>query len=137
MVRNPIELADRYIAVWNEPSPEARRAAVSELWTEDGVHILEPPEEVAKVAGRPGIGLTAVFQARGHEELVARITSAHEEFVASGQMTFRLGGDVTRPHDMVRFRWEGVSDGEVVGGGSDVLLLDVDGRIRADYQFAV
>jgi hypothetical protein len=134
-LRNPIELATRYMMVWNEPSPAARRATVRELWTEDGVHILQPPEEAVKIASRPGIGLTATFQARGHEELTARVESAHEEFVATGQMVFRLRDDVVQLHDMVRFSWEAVSDGEVVGGGSDVLLLDGDGRIRADYQF--
>jgi 2-hydroxychromene-2-carboxylate isomerase len=134
-LRNPIELVTRYMKVWNEPSPEVRRAAVRELWTEDGVHILQPPEEAVKIASRPGIGLTATFQARGHEELTARVDSAHNEFVATGQMVFRLGGDVVQLHDMVRFGWEAVSDGEVVAGGSNVLLLDADGRIRVDYQF--
>lgn len=134
-MRNPIELATRYMTVWNEPSPEARRATVRELWTEDGVHILQPPEEAVKIASRPGIGLTATFQARGHEELTARVESAYEEFVATGRMTFRLRGDVVQLHDVIRFSWEAVSAGEVVGGGSDVLLVDADGRIRADYQF--
>jgi len=134
-MRSPIELVDRYIAVWNEPSPQARAATVRELWTEDGVHILEPPEEAAKIAARPGIGLTATFQARGHEELTARVESAYAEFVATGQMTFRRRDDVVRLHDMVRFSWEAVNGDQVVGGGSDVLLLDADGRIRADYQF--
>jgi hypothetical protein len=136
-MRNPIELADRYMAVWNEPSPEARRAAVRELWTEDGVYLLQPPEEAVKIAERPGIGLSAIFQARGHDELTARVTSAYEEFVAVQQMTFRRSGNVTRLHDMVRFSWEAVSGGEVVGSGDGVLLLDADGRIRVDYQFPV
>ena len=28
-----------------------------------------------------------------------------------------------------------VADGEIAGGGLDFLMLDADGRIRADYQF--
>lgn len=134
-LRNPVELVNRYITVWNEPSPEARRATVRALWADDCVHILQPPEEAVKIASRPGIGLTATFQARGHEELTARVESAYEEFVAAGRMTFRHRGDVTRLHDMVRFSWEAVRDGTVVSGGANVLLLDADGRIRADYQF--
>jgi hypothetical protein len=80
----PIELADRYVAVWNEPSREARRAAVRDLWAEDGVH----------------------------------------------------RGEVTRVHDAVRLSWEAVlaDSGEVAGWGTDFLLLNADGRIRADYQ---
>jgi hypothetical protein len=136
-LRNPLELVDRYIAVWNEPSAAVRQDAVRALWAEDGVHILQPPEEVVKIAGRPGVGLTATFQARGHDELVMRVDSAYEEFVATGQMTFRRRDDVVQLHDMVRFSWEAVSGDEVVGGGSDVLLLDAAGRIRADYQFVV
>jgi len=134
-LRNPIELADRYVAVWNESSPEARRATVSELWAEDGVHVLQPPEEVVDSASRPGIGVTAVFLARGHDELVARVESAYTEFVASGQMIFRRRGEVARVHDVVRFSWEAVSGGEVVGWGTDFVILWADGRIRADYQF--
>jgi hypothetical protein len=136
-LRNPIELADRYVAVWNEALPEVRRAAVRDLWAEDGVHVLQPPDEIAKIAARPGIGVTAVLQARGHAELTARVDSAHTEFVASGQMSFRRRGEVSHVHDVVRFSWEAVSsvDGSISGWGTDFLVLDVDGRIRADYQF--
>ena len=135
-MRNPTELADRYVSMWNEPSPEKRRAAVREVWAEDGVHILQPPDEAAKIAARPGIGVTAVFQARGHEELTARVDSAYTEFVGSGQMTFRRRGEVVRVHDAVRFGWEAVlADGEVVGAGMHFLLLNADGRIRVDYLF--
>lgn len=130
---NPIELADRYVAVWNEPSPQARRAAVGELWTEDGVHLLQPPADAVKAA--ENLDLTAVFQARGHDELTARVDRAYEEFVAPGTMVFRRRGDVARVHDVVRLSWDAVSGGEVVGGGTDFLVLDADGRIRADYQF--
>lgn len=42
-----------------------------------------------------------------------------------------------RLRDVVLFGWEMVTtpDGEPVGGGTEVLLLDDDGRIVADYQF--
>ena len=131
---NTIELADRYVAVWNEPSVEDRRVAVGELWAEDGVHLLQPPDEVVQAAD--GLGLTAVFQARGHDALAARIGRAYEEFVATGQMTFRRRGDVQRVQDAVRLGWEAVSGGgDVVGRGTDFLVLGADGRIRFDYQF--
>jgi hypothetical protein len=133
IVRNPIELADRYVAVWNEASPEVRRATVGALWAEDGVHSLQPPEEVVR-AGE-NLDVTAVFQARGHDELTARVGRAYEEFVASGAMVFRRRGDVARVHDVVKFGWEGVADGQVVASGTDFLVLGADGRIRADYQF--
>lgn len=133
IVNHPIELADRYVAVWNEPSAQARRAAVGELWAEDGVHVLQPPEEAVQAAEK--LSITPVFQARGHTELAARVDRAYEEFVAPGTMTFRRRGDVARVHDVVRLSWEAVAGGEVVGWGTDFLILDADGRIRADYQF--
>ncbi|TDV52202.1 hypothetical protein [Actinophytocola oryzae] len=130
---DPIELADRYVAVWNEPSSEVRRATVGALWADDGMHFLQPPDEAAKAAER--LSLVAVFQARGHDQLTARVERAYDEFVAPGTMTFRRHGDVARVHDVVRLGWEAVSGDAVVGWGTDVLLLDADGRIRADYQF--
>ena len=30
------ELADRYVALWNEPDPDQRRRMIAGLWTEDG-----------------------------------------------------------------------------------------------------
>ena len=33
--------ADRYVAVWNEPDPEERRARIAAMWIEDGVHPTE------------------------------------------------------------------------------------------------
>ncbi|WP_328780782.1 hypothetical protein OHT68_18030 [Streptomyces canus] len=42
-----------------------------------------------------------------------------------------------RGHGVVRIGWEAVSaeTGDVVGGGSDMLVLDDDGRIKTDYMF--
>ena len=43
----PTELAERYVALWNEPDPERRRATVRAIWSEDGGQILAPPQESA------------------------------------------------------------------------------------------
>jgi hypothetical protein len=133
---SPIELADRYVGLWNEPDPIRRRATVAELWTEDGVHVLQPPREMREAAAAPGIGLTARLEARGHAALEARATSAHEEFIAPGTYTFRRRDNVERLGDVVKFNWEMVSGGgEVAGVGLEFLVLAGDGRIRCDYQF--
>jgi len=71
-VTHALDLA--YVALWIEPDAEWRQRAVSELWTEDAVHILQPPQEVLRVAAALDIGAT--FQARGHRELEARVVSA-------------------------------------------------------------
>jgi hypothetical protein len=70
------EFADRYISLWNEPDPQRRHQLVTELWSEDGAQILQPPEEMREIAARPGIGMSATLEARGHAALESRTTSA-------------------------------------------------------------
>jgi hypothetical protein len=88
-MREPTEIVDRYIAFWNEPDPDRRRAAIEDLWAEDGAHLLEPPEDVAAIVSRPGVGLTARLEARGHDELVApegeAIGAGHDFLVLSAE----------------------------------------------------
>jgi hypothetical protein len=128
--------ADRYMSIWNEPDRERRRRLVAELWTEDGAQILEPPQEMHEIAARPGIGMTATLEARGHAALEARATSVYDGWVAGEGFHFRRRDNVARIADVVKFNWEAVSaDGEVAGVGLAVLVLAPDGRIRLDYQF--
>lgn len=133
---DPKDLADRYVAVWGEPDPELRRAAIRELFAPDAVHVLQPPQEMRKAAAGLGFG-DVVLEARGHEALERRVARAYEEFVAPGTFVFRPRGDADRLHDVVKLRWEMVprSGGEVVGGGLDILVLGADGRVVSDYQF--
>ena len=135
---NAVELADRYVALWNEPDPQHRRQIVEELWTENGSHILAPPEEIREVAERLGLGLTAILEARGYGEIQARATTAYEHWVGSEGLRFRCREDAERLHDVVKFHWEAVSqDGEVMAVGLNFLVLTEDGRIRRDYAFVV
>jgi hypothetical protein len=135
-MRDPDELADRYVALWNEPDPNRRRTAIADLWTDDGVHILQPPQEIRDVAARPGIGLSASLEARGHAALEARATSAHEAFIAPGEFSFRRRGNAERLADVVTFTWEMVArSGEAAGSGLEFLVLGPDDRILRDYQF--
>jgi hypothetical protein len=128
------DLAERYAAIWNEPSPDRRRELVRDLWTEDALHVFEPPREV--VAAAAALDVNAVFQARGYGELEDRVARAYQEFVAPGEFSFRLAGEAKRVGDAVRFSWEMVSkDGAVAGVGLELVLLAADGRIRLDYQF--
>ncbi|MFI6513752.1 hypothetical protein ACIBCT_39635 [Streptosporangium sp. NPDC050855] len=129
------ELVGRYVAVWNEPDPGLRREAVAGLWAKDGVQRLQPPQEIRDAAG--ALGLTAVLEARGHEELEVRVTRSYEEFVAPGAFRFRPRGGAGRVGDMVTFAWEMVptDGGEPAGAGLEVLVLDEDGRILTDHQF--
>lgn len=128
------DLVDRYVAVWNEPDAARRRNAVVALWTEDAVHILEPPQAVREAADE--LNVIPTFQARGHQELDARVTRAYETFVAPGEFSFRSRGNGVRLADVVKFNWEMVSvRGDVKAVGLELVTLDADGRIRLDYQF--
>lgn len=127
--------AERYVAVWNEPDAEVRRTTIARLWTEDAVQYLEPPEQVREAAA--ALAVTPSMTSRGHEALEARVTRAYEEFVAPGEYVFRPCTDVVRLNDVVKFSWEmvPVDGGPAAGGGLQVVVLDQDDRIRADYQF--
>jgi hypothetical protein len=134
----PKQLADRYMALWNEPDADRRRRTIAELWTEDGRHLLQPPEEIRAVAARPGIGLTATLEARGYEEIEARVASAYEHWVGSEGLSFRGRDDADALGDVVKFHWEAVTkDGELFGVGLNFLVLAADGRIERDYTFVL
>jgi hypothetical protein len=113
-------VVDRYLAVWNDPAAEARRAAVTALWAPDGTEFVHE------------------VQYRGHAELEARVTRAHEAFVATGKYTVAGAGDVTRHGDIVTFTAQLVTPAGQVDWASRVfLLLDAGDRILEDYQLTI
>jgi len=132
------ELADRYLALWNEPDADRRRRMIAELWTEDGRHFLQPPQEIRAIAAQPGIGMTAILEARGYEEIAARAASSYGHWIGSEGFSFRGRDDADQLGDVVKFHWEAVNkDGEVSGVGLNFLVLAADGRIERDYVFVV
>src|SRR5215212_2428492 len=94
--RSAAELAEKYLALWNEPDADRRRRMIAELWTEDGRHILQPPQEIRAIAAQPGIGLTAILEARGYEQIEARAASVYEHWVVSEGVSFRARDDADR-----------------------------------------
>ena len=136
--RRAAELAEKYVALWNEPDADRRRRMIAELWAEDGRHILQPPQEIRAIAARPGIALTAILEARGHEEIEARAASAYEHWVGSEGLSFRGRDDADRLSDVVKLHWEAVAkDGSVFAVGLSFLVLAADGPIERDYTFIV
>jgi hypothetical protein len=115
------EFVDRYVAVWNEDDPAARRAAVEALWAPDAVEYTEQNEY------------------RGHDGLEKRVLGAHDQLVAAQGYRFHLDGPVHAHHDMVVFRttMTPAAGGDVEWVGLMVLRLGEDGRIWEDHQFAV
>jgi hypothetical protein len=131
-------LAEKYLALWNEPDADRRRRMIAELWREDGKHFLQPPQEIRGIAAQPGIGLTAILEARGYEAIEARVTSAYEHWAGSEGLSFRGRDDAERLGDVVKFHWEAVAnDGDLFGVGLNFLVLAADGRIERDYTFVV
>ena len=136
--RSAAELAEKYVALWNEPDADRRRRTIAELWTEDGRHILQPPQEIRAIAARPGLAMTAILEARGYEEIEARAASAYEHWVGSEGLSFRERDDADRLGDVVKFHWEAVArHGEVIAVGLVFLVLAANGRIDRDYTFVV
>ncbi len=130
--------AENYLSLWNEPDADRRRRMIAELWTEDGRHILQPPQEIREVAARPGLAMTASLEARGYEEIEARAASAYEHWVGSEGLSFQGRDDAERLGDVVKFHWEAVGeDGQALAVGLVFLVLTADGRIERDYTFVV
>ncbi len=65
------------------------------------------------------------------------MTRSYQDFVAPGQFTFQARDNADRLHNVVKFTWDMVpaGGGEAAGTGLEILVLDEDGRIEADYQF--
>src|SRR5918996_1412639 len=136
--RSAAELAEKYIALWNEPDADRRRGMIAKLWAQDGRHVLQPPQEIREIAARPGLAMTAILESRGYEEIEARAASAYEHWVGSEGLSFRGRDDAERLGDVVKFHWEAVAeDDEVSAVGLNFLVLAADGRIERDYTFVV
>jgi hypothetical protein len=108
------ELAEQYIATWNETDPAARRALIDEIWAVDGRYI----DPLAEVTGR--------------DQIDAVIAAAQGQFAG---MTFRLAGAVDAHHDQARFTWELGPEGTAVVVGFDVAQRDADGRLALVLGF--
>lgn len=114
-MRTPTELAESYIAVWNETDPVARRRAVEELYSQDARYV----DPLAVAQGREQIDAT-----------IAAVQTQFPDFI------FRLTGPVDAHHDQTRFAWElGPAGGEAPIAGFDVAVTDHDGRLKLVLGF--
>jgi hypothetical protein len=115
------QLADRYVAVWNEPNAGLRRYAIAALWAVDGIHYVGTRE------------------ARGYDALEHRIAGSYEKNVRSGGYRFRAAKGARALRDAVTFFWEMLpADNEsVIATGVEFLIIDAQGRILTDYQFVL
>lgn len=116
---SPGELAERYIEVWNESDPQARRSAVKQIWSEDA------------------LCCTPVADYVGREAIEGRVAAAYDKWVQQQGFVFRPRGAADEHHGGLRVRWDMTpsAGGEPVSSGEQFLLLDDDGQVRYDYQF--
>ena len=118
MNTNANDLVERYIAMWNEPDPQARCAQIATLWSDDCAHY------------------TPSMEMHGHAAMEQRVTIAWEKWVRDSGHRFRSCFDADSHHGAVKFHWEMVTaTGEVSSLGFDFLRLAADGRIASDHQF--
>jgi hypothetical protein len=109
------DIAQRYIAAWNETDPAARRDRVAALWTAEGTYV-DPMADV-----------------RGPEQIDALIAGVQDQFPG---LLFRLAGDVDGHHRQARFTWElGPADGPAPVAGFDVVTLDDEDRVTSVLGF--
>ena len=132
------QLIDRWVAQWNEPSPDERRRLIREVWTEDGYQVMvSPPAGIRETAAHYGVPFPSV-EIRGHDALYARVTRAYEMFIADGEYLFEQHGEAIRHAGAaVAMTWamRSRASGSVAGSGLDVLTFGPDGRVRTDHQF--
>ena len=114
------ELAERYIASWNETDAEARQKLVRELWAEDGTYN------------------NRFFAVTGIQALDFVTANAVAEYGSKG-FVFRSQNDAYGHHGGVHFHWVMVATatGEVDTWGEDFLVLNPEGKIVSAHQFAM
>jgi hypothetical protein len=119
-MENAQQLVERYVGVWNEPDPAARRRTIEGLWSVDGRHQMGDHD------------------ALGHDALEARVSGSHERSVVAGGNVFRPAGAIQQLPSVVKFRWDMArrDNGALAAAGVGFLMLDADGKIARDWLFA-
>jgi len=114
------DITRRYLAVWSEPDPAARRAAVAGLWAPDGVEYVD---------GK---------QYRGLDELEVRVAGAYDAFIGNHRYTLTGADDVSVHGDIATFTVHLAEDsGEAAWTARVFLLIGPDGSVQEDYHVVV
>ena len=119
-MHTPQEIADRYVALWNETETLKRRQLIEAFFAPNAEHYVRTREAI------------------GHDALEQRIIGSHEKNVRDGGYIFRAGSKAQQLRNVVTFNWEMTpadDPNEVAAVGLEFLLLDPQGLAVADYQF--
>jgi len=108
------QIADRYIAVWNETDPARRRALLAEGWTEDATYV-DP-----------------LMAGEGREQIGALIAAVQERFPG---FRFALEGRADGYREKIRFSWALGPESEAdMIKGTDFVVVE-DGRLKSITGF--
>lgn len=103
------DTVDIWLRAYGETDAALRAELVGQVWAPEGV-LVDPP-----------------FSGTGHAEILGLIAAAQGQFPGH---TFRRTTEIDAHHDLARYGWELVGpDGAVAVAGTDVALLDADGRL--------
>jgi len=98
------QIADRYIAVWNETDPGRRRTMLANGWTKNAAYV-DP-----------------LAAGEGHEQIGALIGAVQERFPG---FRFALSGSVDGYGDKIRFSWAlGPENEPDMIKGTDIALVE-------------
>ncbi|MEO5867631.1 MAG: nuclear transport factor 2 family protein [Sphingomonas sp.] len=112
---DPMTIADRYLAVWNEADPSARRARLAAQWASDARYV-DP-----------------LMAGSGPDNIATMIEAARAQFPGHA---FALSGKPDGHGNHVRFSWTLAPDGGAsVGGGTDFVRLDGEDRVAEVVGF--
>jgi hypothetical protein len=101
---------ERWFTALNETDADRRAPLVEQTWTTNGRWV-DPP-----------------FEGQGHEAINGMVDAVYQQFP---DHRFRRVSAIDAHHDSLRIGWELVSpDGDVVIAGTDVAMLDGDGRLE-------
>jgi ketosteroid isomerase-like protein len=108
-------LVQDYLAMWNEPDADARRALVARTVTDDATY-LDP-----------------VMSGEGIDGITTMIGAAQAQFPGHA---FQLHAGPDAHHDRVRFSWSLVANGGApVAAGTDYVTVSDDGRMQSVTGF--
>jgi hypothetical protein len=111
---DPANVAERYIAVWNETDAQRRQGLLADTWAPDATYV-DP-----------------LGRSEGLEQINAMIGAVHDRFPG---FTFALDGEADGYGDFVRFSWGlGPAGADAPIKGSDVAVL-TGGRLCSIIGF--
>ena len=107
---NHKDVAERYLAIWNEGDDARRRTMIADAWAEDARYS-DP-----------------LMQGEGRDGIAAMIAGARAQF--SGHR-FSLAGTPDSHGGNLRFSWRLAPEngGAAVARGTDFAMLDANGRL--------